>query len=76
MTESCADDRLRRGDRTLIPMWPDDLSINETHSAIFGGALGFAIGATSLIVRTILREPWYFVGALALGYGAGRAFFR
>lgn len=76
MKNNCNEPRLRKGDRPVIAMWPDALSYNELHSLALGGSIGLVLGERGLLLKTILREPWYFLAAFALSYALGRQIYR
>lgn len=73
---SCDNDRIRKGNRTLIELWPDPLSINEAHALVLGAALGLLIGERGMALKTILSEPQYFLGAFAALYALARHLYR
>ena len=73
---ACLDERLRKGDRELFSVFGHPISVNEGHAAILGASIGFVIGERRVAFRTIMHEPWYFVGLFAIAYVLGRLFTR
>ena len=73
---SCDNTRIRKGNRTLIELGANDLTYNEFHALAIGAALGLVLGERGLIIKTILREPWYFAAAFAVLYALARHLYR
>lgn len=70
------DSRLGKGNRPVLDLWPNPLSYNELHSIALGASIGLVLGERGLLLKTILREPWYFATAFALFYALGRHIYR
>lgn len=63
------------GDDTLFRIGDHRITYDEFHAAALGTS-GFVVGDNGIGIRTILREPWYFVATFVVAYILGRLFRR
>lgn len=66
-----SDERLRAGDKAILHIGDHPVTINESHAFTLG-LIGLIVDEESIVVRTVLHEPHYFVGGFALAYLIGR----
>lgn len=67
------DDRLLAGNRVLVRLGRQDVTYNEAHAALLG-LVGLPLGEQGVGIKTVLKEPWWFVGAFVASYLIGRRF--